>query len=49
MPKIYLQSQKAWRMRSTKETEVLPFMDEVQFPADDYSSKDCSLHQNDCK
>lgn len=27
------------------ETEVLPFMDEVQIPADDYSSKDCSLHQ----
>jgi hypothetical protein len=27
------------------ETEVLPFMDEVQIPADDYSFKDCSLHQ----
>jgi hypothetical protein len=27
------------------ETKVLPFMDEVQIPADDYSSKDCSLYQ----
>jgi hypothetical protein len=27
------------------ETEVLPFMDEVQIPADYYSFKDCSLHQ----
>lgn len=27
------------------ETEVLPSMDEVKIPADDYSSKDSSLHQ----
>lgn len=28
------------------EAEVPPFMDDVQFSVDDYSSKDCSLHQN---
>ena len=28
------------------EVEVAPFMEKVQFSVDDYSSKDCSLHQN---
>ena len=28
------------------EAKVPPFMEKVQFSVDDYSSKDCSLHQN---
>ena len=28
------------------EVEVPPFMEKLQFSVDDYSSKDCSLHQN---
>ena len=30
----------------SSEAEVPPFMEKFQFSVDDYSSKDCSLHQN---